>query len=110
MPSSHSQFMCFFATYVTLYLVFRYPPSPHNYHLLFFRTHKFKLWLRCVQSLLVIMGSGTVCMTRIYLRYHTARQVLCGGGIGVLLGLMWYLTVGTLRILGVVDWVLGLPI
>jgi dolichyldiphosphatase len=49
-------------------------------------------------------------MSRIYLRYHTPRQVLCGVGIGVVLGVSWYLTVGVLRMMGVVDWILELPI
>lgn len=47
-----------------------------------------------------------VCVSRIYLRYHTTRQVLAGTGAGALLGLAWYITVIVLRHIGVVDWVL----
>ena len=72
------------------------------------RTGKMKLWLRCLESIIVICGTILVSMSRIYLRYHTPRQVLCGGAIGVVLGISWHLVVVILRYFGVVDWILEL--
>src|SRR2546430_13687881 len=54
--------------------------------------------------MVVLSGASLVCMSRIYLRYHTARQVLAGSGTGAFLGIAWHITVVVLRYLGVVDW------
>ena len=62
--------------------------------------------IRVLQSMVVLSGASLVCMSRIYLRYHTVRQVLAGSGTGAFLGIAWYITVVVLRYLGVVDWVL----
>jgi dolichyldiphosphatase len=66
--------------------------------------------LRVGQSLLVIVGASMVTMSRVYLRYHTPWQVAVGAGVGAILGLGWYLTVITLRAIGLVDWALHFPL
>ena len=70
------------------------------------RTRKTALVIRVLQSVVVLCGASLVCMSRIYLRYHTTRQVLAGAGTGGFLGLAWYITVIVLRSTGLVDWVL----
>jgi dolichyldiphosphatase len=95
--------MTFFAVYVTLYLLHRYRTlkiSAYN------RTRKTALAVRVLQSMVVLSGASLVCTSRIYLRYHTTRQVLAGSGTGAVLGIAWYITVIVLRYLGIVDWVL----
>jgi dolichyldiphosphatase len=106
MPSSHSQFMTFFAAYVTVYLLHRYT-NPR-----FFddRTVKSSFIVRIAQSSVVIFGASLVCISRVYLRYHTTRQVLFGAAIGVFLGLAWYVVIITARAVGLVDWVLHLQV
>ena|ERR1700736_4337172 len=71
---------------------------------------KTPLWLRIAQSLIVLIGASVVCMSRVYLRYHTPRQVLIGAGIGAILGVAWYITVVILRAIGVVEYVLHTPV
>jgi dolichyldiphosphatase len=68
------------------------------------------LMLRLAQSLIVIIGATIVAASRWYLRYHTPRQILIGVGIGVFLGFAWYVTVVILRSMGLVDWVLRIPV
>jgi dolichyldiphosphatase len=68
------------------------------------------LWIRCAESFVVCIGAGLVSMSRVYLRYHTPRQVLIGVGIGAFLGLAWYITVMILRMTGWVDWILHVKV
>jgi dolichyldiphosphatase len=68
------------------------------------------LLLRLAHSLIVIIGASIVAASRWYLRYHTPRQIFIGLGIGAFLGLAWHATVITLRSIGLVDWVLQVPV
>lgn len=45
---------------------------------------------------------------RVYLRYHSARQVLAGAAVGGVLGFVWFVGVGLARYWGWVDWALDL--
>jgi len=73
---------------------------------LIIRTQKIPLPIRLAQSVVVIFGASVVCLSRIYLRYHTPLQVLCGVFIGATLGVAWYIFVIILRAVGFVDWLL----
>ena len=106
MPSSHAQFMTFFAVYVTLYLIHRFGTSMGILRTNLCRTTKISLLLRLGHCFVVIVGSSVVSLSRMYLRYHTARQVLIGVGVGAISGVIWYVTVLVLRGTGWVDWVL----
>lgn len=82
MPSSHSQFMAFF-TVVLYYLL---PLSnrleekrrkfPFIFNILFLRI-----------SLIIL--SLIIAYSRLYLGYHTKKQVVCGYFFGILNGLSW---------------------
>ncbi|KAJ5570191.1 Phosphatidic acid phosphatase type 2/haloperoxidase [Penicillium hispanicum] len=104
MPSSHAQFMAFFAVYLTLFLVFRHTPAyatPYPYC---------GLLLRAVATLGLCVGAAAVASSRIYLNYHTPRQVLvgCGAGVGCAFG--WFAITGLLRRSGWIDWALELTV
>jgi dolichyldiphosphatase len=71
-------------------------------------TAKMTLLVRIAQAWAVITAASMVCISRIYLRYHTPRQVLFGVAIGAFLGVAWYIMVMILRMTGWVDWVLHL--
>ena len=62
--------------------------------------------IRVAQCVVVIFGASLVCLSRIYLRYHTPLQVAYGVLIGAILGVAWYLFVIMLRKVGFVDWLL----
>ncbi|WCJ34556.1 Phosphatidic acid phosphatase (PAP2) family protein [Euphorbia peplus] len=76
-PSSHSEYMFFFATYFTL-LTFK------GIAMSDFRNHK---WGVCL--LTWVLGVLTM-WSRVYLGYHTVGQVYAGACLGVLLGGFWF--------------------
>lgn len=92
MPSAHSQFMGFVAGYAIL-----------------------KLWLqvtslrkqtKAASSVAAVVLVALVAFSRVYLYYHTAKQVVYGVLLGVAIGVSWFLVVCLMREVGLVDWVL----
>ncbi|KAI9747011.1 MAG: hypothetical protein M1815_004733 [Lichina confinis] len=103
MPSSHAQFVTFFATHLALFLLLRH--RPHST-----AGHGALSWgTRVALSMLVVAGAGAVAVSRVYLRYHTPKQVLAGAVAGVLFALGWFSATTWLRRLGVVDALLDDP-
>lgn len=82
MPSNHSQFMSFFASYVLFFVLIRLPPFNQN------------AFLERFWRLLIIGGtwfaSLLVCYSRVYLQYHSWSQVLMGICIGLATGSLWF--------------------
>ncbi|KAI7876219.1 PAP2-domain-containing protein [Lichtheimia hyalospora FSU 10163] len=76
MPSSHAQFMAFFAVYGSLYLW----SCIHLDHIIY----------KVLATLGMIFLSLLVCYSRIYLQYHSAMQVAAGMGVGTLYGILWF--------------------
>ena len=73
MPSSHAQFMGFLMAvfdFLVEFTVFRHLPR----------------WLAYV---IAFSGSGLVCYARVYLGYHSVRQVAVGFFLGMTLGTLW---------------------
>lgn len=95
MPSSHAQFMGFFATYVILWTL-------RN-------CKKTSLLLRLARSFVVLGTAGAVCVSRIYLTYHTVEQVVIGFLIGFGSGLAWYIFFRLLKNIGIIEWILDHP-
>lgn len=54
--------------------------------------------------------AAAVAWSRIYLSYHTPKQVLVGSAVGAGFGIFWFGVTGYLRRSGVVDWVLELRV
>lgn len=75
-PSSHSQFMLFFAVYLTLLAIF-----------------KFQFSAKYVKDITIGLPwafAPIVMLSRVYLGYHSVTQVLAGGSLGILLGSAWF--------------------
>ncbi|XP_030853558.1 dolichyldiphosphatase 1 isoform X2 [Strongylocentrotus purpuratus] len=83
MPSSHSQLMWFFATYTVLFIYIRLHQPNSN---LFIE----QVW-RHLAAIGVILVALLVSGSRVYLKYHTVRQVVCGGLLGILLAVPWFI-------------------
>ena len=100
MPSSHAQFVSFFAVYLSLFLVIRHQPHPSQTHtpLSFFE--------RTLVSLLALASAATVCASRIYLNYHTPRQVLVGCAAGAGIAVVWFMVMAYVRQSGLLEWAL----
>ncbi|CUM62516.1 uncharacterized protein PRCAT00000067001 [Priceomyces carsonii] len=95
MPSAHSQFMGFFASYFICIILFKV-------HL----TYRQKI-LGCTALSFI---SLLVAFSRVYLLYHTIPQVMVGCLIGTFLGLVYSIISSVVRDIGLVDWILGWPI
>ena len=102
MPSSHAQFMTFFAVYLTLFLLLRYRPStpiPGKSSTAKFLDSVYPS--PQAQQFLVSAGAvllaTLVAFSRTYLNYHTARQVLVGCSAGITSGLAWFLVTSVAR-------------
>ncbi|SCU90620.1 LANO_0D09384g1_1 [Lachancea nothofagi CBS 11611] len=93
MPSAHSQFMGFFLAYWSLKLVLHWKGIS--------TARKF--------GSIVAMALTTfmVAVSRIYLGYHSLAQVSVGVALGGLLGSLFYLAVGIIRYVGLLDWLLS---
>lgn len=85
MPSSHAQFMCFFATYMLCFAYIRLKTRESEKFMDNIRRH--------VLSLSAVGGAVIVCVSRIYLYYHTLEQVFIGFVIGSICGILWFCVV-----------------
>ncbi|XP_014664444.1 PREDICTED: dolichyldiphosphatase 1-like isoform X2 [Priapulus caudatus] len=84
MPSSHSQFMWFFATYTLFFLFVRLR-----------RTGNFvtdTVW-RAGIVVVVFLAAFLVSYGRVHLLYHTSQQVFWGAVLGILLAIIWFAVV-----------------
>ncbi|KAG2216554.1 hypothetical protein INT45_006030 [Circinella minor] len=76
MPSSHAQFIWFFAIYGSLYL---------SKNIKVDHVIEKRIILVAMFFLAIV-----VCYSRIYLGYHNLLQVIAGGCVGSIFGLLWY--------------------
>ncbi|KAF9920995.1 hypothetical protein FBU30_009032 [Linnemannia zychae] len=97
MPSSHSQFMAYFATY-TVILMYRRsiasePLIPHTV------------------SAAVVFWSALVVYSRVHLYYHTWQQVVAGTICGFVFAIVYYYVVNiVIRPKGLFDWIVDHPL
>ncbi|EAL70188.1 hypothetical protein ACTFIW_003942 [Dictyostelium discoideum] len=77
MPSSHSQFMFFFAVLMTLFYLKK-------------RIRFGSKILPIISVTFLFFLAAGVAYSRVHLYYHTAKQVFCGSFIGICLGFIWY--------------------
>jgi dolichyldiphosphatase len=100
MPSSHAQFVAFFAVSLTLFLLIRHVPTTStSYSPSTFQE-------RLLLSLLACLCAGAVAASRVYLNYHTPKQVWVGVGAGVFFAIIWFTVTTFLHQSGIVDWLL----
>ncbi|KAI1318323.1 Dolichyldiphosphatase 1 [Mortierella claussenii] len=96
MPSSHSQFMAYFAAY-TIILMYRRGITPGSI-------------ISPTVSALVVIWAALVVYSRVHLYYHTWQQVVAGTICGILFALLYYSIVQhILRPKGIFDWIVDHP-
>lgn len=98
MPSSHSQFMSFWATYVLLMYVQNWPYYKLN------KCQKVMSTAGVISCVSVVVGS------RIIFEYHNWNQTIVGLVFGSMLASAYYVFISLLREYGVLDRVLQLEI
>ena len=104
MPSSHAQFITYFSIYLTLFLLFRHTFTySHSPIISCFM-------VRATLALGLCLGAAGVSVSRIYLNYHTPRQVLAGCAAGAICAFVWFFITDFLRTHGWVNWMLGFSI
>lgn len=114
MPSSHAQFVAYFSLSLTFFLLVRHKPSDASPHLrnrtaeaLLHPTYRQSSFSeRAFLSLIAISGAAAVALSRIYLSYHTPKQVLVGVVAGTLFAVVWFSVMSALRAQGWIEWAL----
>ncbi|KAL6243650.1 hypothetical protein RBB50_009643 [Rhinocladiella similis] len=97
MPSSHAQFVTFFSLSLSLWLLFRHVPTSST-------SYSPSTFLeRLLLSLLACVGAGAVAASRVYLNYHTPKQVLVGVAAGAIFAVIWFTFTTYLRRSGWID-------
>lgn len=82
MPSSHSQFMWFFAMYLAFFVLIRLHHGSSSISLE-------SLWKYLV-TIGGFLAASLVSYSRIYLQYHTSLQVIYGAILGISLAILWF--------------------
>ncbi|KAI9711900.1 MAG: hypothetical protein M1812_007054 [Candelaria pacifica] len=111
MPSSHAQFATFFSISLSLFLLFRHVPHHPQHTQQTSTTHTPTTLLeRILLSILALLGAGAVSASRIYLNYHTPKQVFVGCLAGGISAILWFGFTTFLRRWGWIEWGLDLPL
>ncbi|KAK2591017.1 hypothetical protein QQS21_011295 [Conoideocrella luteorostrata] len=115
MPSSHAQFLAFWSVSLALFLLLRH--KPHNTSSTSTGSDKSahshgRPW-SVLERLGISVAAGVLAAatawSRIYLNYHTPRQVIAGSVTGVVIALAWFGVTAIVRQTGLLAWVLELP-
>ena len=109
MPSSHAQFLAFFSISLTLFLLFRHN-SPATHASYRHSDTPTPLILRVSVSVLVLIVAVIVAASRVYLNYHTPKQVLVGCAAGVLSAVAWFVATEYARRTGLLQWLLDFEV
>ncbi|KAK0512800.1 hypothetical protein JMJ35_004817 [Cladonia borealis] len=105
MPSSHAQFLAYFATSLSLFLLLLHHPPAQHYRSERPYSHKpLNLPQKISLSLLTFFLAAAVAASRVYLNYHTPTQVLVGCIAGGVSGLSWFVFTECLRRMGWLEW------
>ncbi|KAJ5033353.1 uncharacterized protein L3040_008471 [Drepanopeziza brunnea f. sp. 'multigermtubi'] len=102
MPSSHAQFVAFFSLSLALFLLVRHvPKKPTPSHT------PLSMASRVTLSGLAFANAGLVSWSRIYLNYHTPKQVIVGYLAGLASALLWFIVTTVVRQTGLLGWILN---
>jgi dolichyldiphosphatase len=104
MPSSHSQFVTFFSISLGLFLLLRHVPTPSTTH------SPSSLIERVFLSCVACLCAAAVVISRVYLNYHTPKQVIVGCAAGAFSAIAWFMVTTYLRRYGWVEWALGMRV
>ncbi|KAI5358013.1 Putative phosphatidic acid phosphatase type 2/haloperoxidase, dolichyldiphosphatase 1 [Septoria linicola] len=106
MPSSHAQYAVFFSVYLSLFLLLRHDPVNHPSAS---STHiPTPFWQRLGLAVLSLLSAAAVAHSRIYLNYHSPKQVFVGCVAGAGCAVAWFIATAIARRLGIVEWALEL--
>ncbi|KAK3359998.1 phosphatidic acid phosphatase type 2/haloperoxidase [Lasiosphaeria hispida] len=126
MPSSHAQFACFWAVALSLFLLVRHrprhPPAPvpgkdakgrTPSRLAAIERYAHEPWSLAQRTLVsggAVTLAGLVGWSRVYLGYHTGKQVLVGCAAGSVSAVAWFAVTYVARETGLLAWALEVPV
>ncbi|KAL1889422.1 hypothetical protein Sste5346_008906 [Sporothrix stenoceras] len=114
MPSSHAQFAGFWALTIALFLLARYgskskKAKTRGASALWHKQTSLSLFERVAASIAAFIMAFAIAWSRVYLHYHTPRQVLVGFAAGLVVGAGWFVVTTVARHTGLLAWGLSLP-
>ncbi|KAI6377902.1 hypothetical protein MCOR25_002418 [Pyricularia grisea] len=142
MPSSHAQFLAFWAVSLALFLLVRHRPKAHKvkkqghsgdgsdkkettkaspapawdiwqlqelYGVDRYPHRPWSMPERLAVSAMGFVLAGVVAWSRVYLGYHTPKQVFVGLSAGCISAIGWFVATEVARQTGLLEWVLSLP-
>ena len=107
MPSSHAQFVAFWSVSLALFLLVRHNPP----RVLKGRANSsvHRPW-SIVERIAVSMAGAAIAAatawSRVYLNYHTPKQVIVGCAAGAVSAVGWFIIVAVMRQTGWLGWAL----
>ena len=115
MPSSHAQFLAFYSTSLILFLLLRHRPQAISTKSAVMESFPYSLFPSANAQRLLVSGialvlAAFVALSRIYLNYHTGRQVLVGCSAGALSAVTWFVFTSWLRHTGILHFVINLEL
>jgi len=106
MPSSHAQFVAYFSISLALFLILRHTPPKQS-----IPSHTpLSMATRVALSTLAMTCASMVAWSRIYLNYHTPKQVLVGYVAGAVSAVLWFLATSIIRRFQLLEWGLDTPL
>lgn len=131
MPSSHAQFCGYFAASVVLFVMLRHSPSARARvtdakartsatgaatedevplsEVYTLQLHHPRL-THTLLSLAAIASAVVMAVSRVYLYYHTTKQVIVGTAVGVAFAVGWFGLTEVARRVGLIEWILELDL
>jgi dolichyldiphosphatase len=114
MPSSHAQFITFWSVSLALFLLVRHRPKPvKSLGKVGPLEWCHQPWGLVERVLVSAAGMGVAAATawsRIYLNYHTTKQVLVGVTAGVVIAVGWFAATAVARHTGLLGYALETPV
>ncbi|KAF4471389.1 dolichyldiphosphatase [Fusarium albosuccineum] len=107
MPSSHAQFVAFWSVSLALFLLVRHRPPKVLRGRAQSSVHRpWSVPERLAVSVAGAVIAAVTAWSRVYLNYHTARQVIVGCVAGVISAVGWFVIVAVVRQTGWLGWAL----
>ncbi|KAM0346025.1 hypothetical protein ACHAPU_005786 [Fusarium lateritium] len=111
MPSSHAQFVAFWSVSLALFLLVRHkPPRVHQSRAQDGVHRPWSVLERVAVSVVAATIAAATAWSRVYLNYHTPKQVVVGSVAGVVSAVGWFVIVDVLRQTGWLGWALETPL
>lgn len=111
MPSSHAQFVAFWSVSLALFLLLRHQPPRVLRGRAASSSHRpWSVAERLALSVAGVMVAAAIACSRVYLNYHTPRQVVVGTVAGFASAVAWFVAVAFLRRSGWLAWGLETPV